>query len=114
MEQFSPLTLLLPNGTVEYMGIQLSPNQISERGQKIYQEKLKPILEPSQNGKFAAIEVEVGEYFLGDTVLEVLEKAKKSFPQSIFYTVRVGYDGVYKMATTLKKDFFLWMEFLMG
>jgi len=41
-----------------------------------------------------AIEVESGKYFLGETQVEALEKAKKQFPKKIFYFMRVGFPAV--------------------
>lgn len=83
----------------------LPPEQIAERGQKLYEEKLKAVLEPTQKGKFAAIEAESGDYFLADTLLEVLQKAKEKYPDRILHTVRVGYEGVFKMGSYSGKGF---------
>jgi hypothetical protein len=47
----------------------LTPKQVAEKGEQIYQEKLKSILEPKENGKFVTIEVNSGEYFLGDSLI---------------------------------------------
>ena len=77
----------------------LTPDQTAERGQKIYDEKLKAILEPSNNGKFVAIEIETGDYFVADTLLEALQRAKEKYPTKVLHTVRIGYEGVFKMGT---------------
>ena len=83
----------------------LTPEQVAERGQKIYEERLKPILEPTQKGRFIAIEVGSGEYFVADTLLEALQTAKKKHPDKIFYTVKVGYEGVFKMGGYFRRGF---------
>ena len=83
----------------------LTPEQAAERGQKLYEEKLKATLDPKYKGKFAAIEIESGEYFLGDTILEALQKAKEKYPNKLFHTVRVGYEGVFKMGSYAHKGF---------
>ena len=41
-------------------------------------------------GMIAAIEPDTGEWFLGKTLLEALKKAKKKYPDSIFYSIRIG------------------------
>lgn len=38
----------------------------------------------------AMIEPETGEYFLGKTTLEAFKKAKKKYPDKIFYCIRIG------------------------
>ncbi|MDD2785570.1 MAG: hypothetical protein PHS79_01600 [Patescibacteria group bacterium] len=78
-------------------GQMLTPEQIASKGEKIYQEKLRAILEPKENGRFVMIEVLSGEYFLGDSILDALKKARVKYPDSIFHTIKVGYEGVFKM-----------------
>ncbi len=41
-------------------------------------------------GKIAAVEARSGQYFLGETLVEAAKKARKDFPDRIFYFVRVG------------------------
>jgi hypothetical protein len=36
--------------------------KVAELGKKFYEVKLKPILEPQENGKFVSIEPESGEF----------------------------------------------------
>ncbi len=41
-------------------------------------------------GKIAAVEPRSGQYFLGETLVEAAKEARKSFPDGVFYFVRVG------------------------
>ena len=60
--------------------------EVTKPGKKFYEEHLKPILEPQENGKFVAIEPESQEYFVGTTALEALKKGNSSFPEKkIFF-----------------------------
>ena len=43
-------------------------HRLGDEAERIYCEKLKPILEPEYNGKIVAIEIDSGDYFIGDTV----------------------------------------------
>lgn len=83
----------------------LTPQQVSEKGQQIYNEKLKSELEPDNRGKFLVIEVESGEFFLGDTIIEALQKAKDKYPTKLFHTVRIGYEGIFKMGTYARRGY---------
>lgn len=83
----------------------LSPEQLAEKGQKIYNEKLKSILEPDKKGKFVVIEVESGDYFVADTVLEAVQEAQKKYPNKVFHTIKIGYEGIFKMGTYAHKGF---------
>lgn len=74
---------------------QASLAEITKKGQEIYDEKLKNELEPEYNGKFVVIEVESEEYFVDESLEQALEKAKKKFPDKVFYSTRIGYPGVF-------------------
>lgn len=43
-----------------------------------------------KKGMIAMIEPETGEWFLGRTTLEAFKKAKKQYPDKIFYCIRIG------------------------
>jgi len=69
-------------------------DEIVEKGQKIY-EAIKDKLEPEHKGELVAIEVETGDYFLGRRVIEAIEKAKRKYPDKVFYVARVGFPVVH-------------------
>ena len=75
----------------------VSPEQVSEKGEEFYKNKLKSILEPIDNGKFVAIEIISGDYFIGNSILEALDAAKKKYPDRLFHTIKIGYQGIFKM-----------------
>lgn len=68
------------------------PAEIAQKGMQVYQ-KISKQIEKDHSGNFIAIEVESGKYFLGQTQIEALEKAKKSFPTKIFYLMKVGFSA---------------------
>jgi hypothetical protein len=78
------------------MGVAIGVNkeQLAAKGQAIY-ERLKEELEPAHRGKIVAIEVESGEYFLGDSVVEAAKKARAKHPGKLFYFVKVGSPAVH-------------------
>ena len=69
------------------------PAEIAQKGIQVYQ-KISKQIEKDYSGDFVAIEVESGEYFLGQTQVEAIEKAKKHFPTKIFYLMKVGFPTV--------------------
>lgn len=63
---------------------------IANKGEKIYKQIAGALLlEPK--GKFAAIDVESKEYFIGATLLEAILAAKKTHPDRKFHIVRIGH-----------------------
>lgn len=75
------------------MNFSLSPSQIAEKGEAVYQEKIKEILEPKENGRFVAIDVDSGEYFLGDDALSAVTTAREKYPTKLFHLMRVGFNS---------------------
>lgn len=67
------------------------------RARRVYDEKLKSLLEPAQLGKFVAIEPESERYFVGDSGTAALVEARSAMPEHAFYLTRIGY----KAADTL-------------
>jgi hypothetical protein len=75
----------------------LSPTERHDsrvRARAIY-ERIKGKLEPSFKGKILAIEVESGEHFIGETVLEAARKARAKHPDKIFHFFRIGFPTLY-------------------
>ncbi len=70
-------------------------NKLTERGKTIYK-TLKPKLERKYKGKVIAIEVDSGNYVIGDDELDAAIKARKKFPHKIFTFIRIGYLAVHK------------------
>ncbi len=65
-------------------------NDLVERGQTTYRQRLASILEPSHIGEFVAVEPDSGQYFLGDTASAALVAAHAAMPNNLFYLTRVG------------------------
>jgi len=70
------------------------------KAETIYRTKLKPKLEEKYKGRIVAIDVESGDYFVGRTVLEAIEKGRRKHPGKIFYDVRIGYPAVHSLRST--------------
>jgi hypothetical protein len=79
--------------------INIDMREFGEKGKRVYK-RLRPILEPKHKGEIMAIEPDSGDYFLGITVGEAGEKARKKYPDRIFYFVRIGYRAVHVLRRT--------------
>lgn len=76
----------------------LSAKRIGQVGQQIYGH-LQPKLEPRYTGKIVAIDVESGDYFVGDTLHEAIQKGREKYPNRVFYSVKIGYPAVYSFSS---------------
>jgi len=68
----------------------LPGDKLIERGQHLYNERLRAQLEPMHAGRFVAIEPVTGQFFLGDTGTAALVAARAAMPDTLFYLMRVG------------------------
>ena len=68
--------------------------QIATKGKAIYQ-RLQAELEKTYLGRFVAIEVESGDYCVGEPLTEAKARAREQYPERVFYVVRVGRPTVY-------------------
>jgi hypothetical protein len=71
--------------------------RIAEEGTKIY-ESIKVKYDPSETGKFLAIDVDSKEAYLGNTSADALVLAKKAHPNKVFYVIKIGFDVAETMA----------------
>jgi len=49
----------------------------------------------SKKGEIAVIEPDTGDFYTGKNLLEAVKKARKDYPDSIFYTIRIGYPSAH-------------------
>lgn len=64
---------------------------IAARAQEIYESQLKAQLEKSALHQFVAIEPDSGDYFLGNTLSEAIQSARKKYPDRLAFALRVGH-----------------------
>ena len=64
--------------------------KIGEKGRELFR-TISPELEKEYWGKFMVIEVDSGEYFLGDTSVEADKKARAKYPGKVFFGGKIGY-----------------------
>ena len=72
----------------------LSDGEVIRRGRQAYSERLKPMLEPGEIGRFVVINPRNGDYAIADTTTEAGALMRARYPQEVFYEVRIGYDHV--------------------
>ena len=65
--------------------------ELVRRAEEVYAEKLRDVLEPDHVDEFVAIEPDSGDYFLGKTLSEATQAARKSHPDRLTHAMRVGH-----------------------
>ncbi|QDT36858.1 hypothetical protein [Stratiformator vulcanicus] len=67
------------------------------RAEAIYSTRLKSILEPGHVDEFVAIEPESGDYFLGKTLSEATQAARRSHPDRSTHAMRIGHSAALQL-----------------
>ena len=68
----------------------LSNEEVARRGDEIYDRLLQARLEPDQEGKIVAIDVDSQDYEIGAGVLETADRLRGKHPDAQIYFLRVG------------------------
>ncbi len=73
-----------------------SPEEITARGEAIYREQIRNLMETTEKGKFVIIDIETGDYEIDSrdvtATLKLLER-----PDAVTYGVRIGYRTAYRI-----------------
>jgi hypothetical protein len=69
----------------------LSPDEIGQRGEELYQTRIRPTVEPGNKGKILAIDVDTGDYEIGEDDLETAKRLHAKRENANIYILRIGY-----------------------
>ena len=75
----------------------LSPEEIADLGEKIYREKIRPLMTEADIGRYLIIDVISGEYEIDDDDLAADDRLSARLPEASGYIMRVGYSAAYFM-----------------
>lgn len=65
--------------------------RVAAKAKVIYREKYQASLEASSRNEFVCIEPESGDYFLGATFDDAVNKAIDAYPDRLTHTLRIGH-----------------------
>jgi hypothetical protein len=73
-----------------------SKEEHAERGIALYEDRLKAQLEPHNEGRIVAIDVDTGEYEIADKVLTASQLLLARLPNAQVWCVRIGHSAVHR------------------
>jgi hypothetical protein len=82
--------------------IPLSSKDISRLGREIYDREIRKKVERKHHGTFLAIDIETGDYELGEDMFTAGERLRQRHPGSLSYLMRVGYRAAIKLGPRFK------------
>jgi hypothetical protein len=77
-------------------------NEIASRGQAIYDEKIRHLVEPAEKGKLVVIDVDSGDYEVDSNHAAAVGRLNARHPSVITFTVRVGYSAAFKLGSRFR------------
>jgi hypothetical protein len=82
----------------------LSSEEISRRGEAIYQNELRSKIEAGNIGKLVSIDVETGDYEIGsDDDIDAPLRLHAKHADAAVYSIRIGYNAVFAIGGTLER-----------
>lgn len=73
------------------------PGEVIDLAREIYQEKIKPLVEPQEQGKFIVIDVVSGDYEIDEQIVDAFDRLKARRPESVAGGLRIGHRATFKM-----------------
>ena len=74
-----------------------SPAEVEVRGEAIYEQRLRGLLETGNKGKFVVIDIETAEYEIDQDDLQATKRALAKRPSAVLYGLRIGYPTAYTL-----------------
>jgi len=81
-----------------------SKEEFARRGDAIYEKEIRPQLKAADQGKFAAIDIETGEFALDADELKAGNKLLKRIPDAQIWMVRVGHRTVHRIGGRVRRE----------
>lgn len=75
-----------------------SKEEMAKLGDEIYEKKIRPEVESKYQNKVVAIDIETGDYAIGNNAIEASKELSKLHKVKDVWFVRVGHPTLYKMA----------------
>ncbi len=90
------MSMSMPNPTTTMTDEEIEA--LSDRGLAIYDEKLKPILEPDFDNKYVAIHVETEDYEVANSSGDAMRAIRKRRPEGFLLKMRIGNEPEWGLA----------------
>ena len=76
---------------------QYSPQEVEARGEEIYEQQIRQIVEAGNKGKFVVIDIETGDYEVDEDDLQATKRALAKRSDAVLYGLRIGYPTAYTL-----------------
>ena len=74
-----------------------SREDFARRGDEIYEREVLPRLSPADQGKYALIDIETGDYEIDVGDLQATKRVLAKRPAAVVYGLRIGHPAAYRL-----------------
>ena len=74
---------------------ELTIDEVCDRAREIYRQKIKHLVEPQENGKFVAIDIESGDYEIDEDDIAAEDRLEERRPSCPGHLFRIGSESAF-------------------
>lgn len=74
-----------------------TPEEIAERGEALYEERFRLLVEAAHGGQFLILDIATGEYEIAPDDLTATKRLLRRCPQAVVYGLRIGASTAYRV-----------------
>jgi hypothetical protein len=71
--------------------------EVARRGRDIYDRSIRPEVAPGDKGKYVTIDIETGEWVMGEDSLTLADQLHARHPEAALFTLRIGQPATVRM-----------------
>jgi hypothetical protein len=64
---------------------------VARRATELYDSQFREELESTHLNQYVAVEPDSGEYFLGETMSDAIQAARRRYPNRVSFAIRIGH-----------------------
>jgi hypothetical protein len=91
------------HGKKEFVKRRYSKDEFERRGDAVYEKKVLPNLKPQDEGKFAAVDIDTGEFEIASEELTASRRLRARLPEAQIWMVRVGSRYVHRFGGQMRR-----------
>ncbi len=81
-----------------------SKEEFAQRGNELYERKIRSQVELGNYGKIVAIDIETGSFEVADNIVNATERLFERYPDAQPWAIRIGHPSVFRFGSrSLKK-----------
>ncbi|MFQ5707620.1 MAG: hypothetical protein ACE5HO_09245 [bacterium] len=74
-----------------------TPDEVSSKGEAIYEKQIRNKLESRHKGEFLVIDVKTGKYEIDPDDLVATKRMLAKYPDAVLYGLRIGFPTAYRI-----------------